>query len=128
MNREVHVRFRESLEGWFLRATRPHYYEPVEGLLSGPQIVLEPTSPFMISADNPCLPELFGDAAVDYPPKDGKALSKAILKVLSRSDDKRREVSDLAKQRASQFSWDVCAEKTVSELAQAAESRQSGKL
>ena len=81
-----------------------------------------------ISADNPCLPELFGDAAVYYPPKDGKALSKAILKVLSRSDDKRREVSDLAKQRASQFSWDVCAEKTVSELAKAAESRQSGKL
>lgn len=81
-----------------------------------------------IAADNPCLPELFGDAAIYYPPKDGKALAKTIETVLAWDDDKHKAMSEKAKKRAAEFSWDVCAEKTVAVLAKAAESRQSGKL
>ena len=72
-----------------------------------------------ISADNPCLPELFGDAAVYYPPKDGKALAGTVQTVLKWDDNQRKVMSQKARRRAGEFSWDVCAEKTVAELAKA---------
>ena len=72
-----------------------------------------------ISADNPCLPELFGDAALYYPPRDGKALADAIKTILAWGDDNRKAISEKAKNRAAEFSWDVCAEKTVAVLAKA---------
>jgi len=81
-----------------------------------------------ISADNPCLPELFGDAAIYYPPKDGQALAEAIQTVLTWDDNQRKTMSEKAKKRAAEFSWDVCAEKTVAVLAKAVEGRQSAKL
>lgn len=72
-----------------------------------------------ISADNPCLPEIFGDAAVFYPPKDGKALASAIQTVLTWDDNQRKAMSEKAKKRAADFSWDVCAGRTVAELQKA---------
>lgn len=69
-----------------------------------------------ISADNPCLPEIFGDAAVYYPPKNHRALAERILEVTSWPEEKRREMSERAKKRASQFSWDICAQKTIEEF------------
>lgn len=78
-----------------------------------------------ISADNPCLPELFGDAAVYYPSKDGQALAEAIQNVFTWNDNQRKAMSEKAKKRAAEFSWDVCAEKTVAVLAKTVESRQS---
>lgn len=73
-----------------------------------------------VSADNPCLPELFGDAAIYYPPKDGKALAEAIQTVLTWDDVQRSEAFKRAKKRAGTFSWDICAERTVNELAKVA--------
>ncbi len=73
-----------------------------------------------ISADNPCLPELFGDAAIFYPPKDGKALADSLKTVLAWDDNQRKIMSEKAKKRASEFSWDVCAEKTVAVLVKTA--------
>ena len=70
-----------------------------------------------ISADNPCLPELFGDVAIFYPPKDEKILAEAIQTVLTWDDNQREIMSEKAKKRAAEFSWDVCAEKTVAVLA-----------
>ena len=66
------------------------------------------------------MPEFFGDAAVYYPPKDGKALADAIKTVLAWDDNQRKAMSEKAKKRAANFSWDVCAEKTVAVLAKAA--------
>ena len=68
-----------------------------------------------ISADNPCLPELFGDASIYYPPKDGKLLADVIKTVLAWEDNQRKIMSEKAKKRAAEFSWDVCAKKTVAE-------------
>ena len=72
-----------------------------------------------ISADNPCLPEIFADAAVYYPPKNAKALCEVIRSLLTWNDEKRKEMSMAAKKRAEQFSWDTCAEKTLEELKKA---------
>jgi len=72
-----------------------------------------------VSADNPCLPEIFGDGAIYYPPRDSKALAGVMTAVLSWDRAKRDEMSARARARASQFSWDTCAEKTMSELVKA---------
>ena len=94
------------------------------------QIALEAMSHgcICVSADNPCLPEIFKDTAIYYPPKDSKTLAKAIQLVLNFDFQQRKKMSEKARKRAADFSWDVCAEKTVAVLARAVESRQSGKL
>ena len=81
-----------------------------------------------ISANNPCLTELFGDAAIFYPQKDGKALAEAIQTVLTWDDNQQKVMCEKARRQAAKFSWDICAEKTVAVLAKVVESRQSGKL
>jgi len=83
------------------------------------QIALEAMSHgcICISADNPCLPELFGDAAIYYPPEDGKALSDAIKTIFTWDDNQRKVMSEKARKRAGEFSWDICAERTVAQFA-----------
>ncbi len=73
-----------------------------------------------ISADNPCLPEIFGDAAIYYQPKNGNYLADLISTGLSWSNSKRKEVSARAKMRAAKFSWDACAEQTIAHLSSVA--------
>lgn len=73
-----------------------------------------------ISADNPCLPEIFSDSAIYYPPKDAHSLAEAIKTVLSFDDNQRKTLSEKARQQAAKFSWDVCAEKVVKVLSKAA--------
>jgi glycosyltransferase involved in cell wall biosynthesis len=70
-----------------------------------------------ISTETPPMPEFFKDVAIYYPPKDAKALADAIRSALEWDDGKRKESSSRTKWRATEFSWDVCAEKTVAELA-----------
>ncbi len=69
-----------------------------------------------VSANNPCLPEIFSDAAFYYNSGDGKALSMLINNVLSWDQSKKKNISKLSLKRASQFSWDICAEKTIEQL------------
>lgn len=72
-----------------------------------------------VSSISPPMPEIFSDAAVYYNPEDPKSLSEAVNSVLCLDNDKRRELSEKAKKRAGDFSWDICAEKTVEELRKA---------
>jgi glycosyltransferase involved in cell wall biosynthesis len=90
-----------------------------------PNIVLEAMAHgcVCISTEAPPMPEFFRDGAIYYPPKDGRMLGEAIQKALSWDNEKKFNVSKRARNRASQFSWDVCAERTVAVLAQAAERR-----
>jgi glycosyltransferase involved in cell wall biosynthesis len=69
-----------------------------------------------ISADNPCLPEIFKDVALYYPPKDSRSLAETIKSVLNWDSSQGEKMARLAKKRASDFSWDVCAKKIVEEL------------
>ena len=81
-----------------------------------------------VSTETPPMPEFFKNAAVYYPPKDGQALAEAIQTVFAWDDNQHKIMSEKAKKRAAEFSWDVCAEKTVAVLAKAVEGRQSAKL
>lgn len=76
-----------------------------------------------ISADNPCLPEIFNDSAIYYPPKDDHFLAEVIKTALSLDADQRTIMSKKARLQAAKFSWDVCAERTVEELRKAVESK-----
>lgn len=69
-----------------------------------------------VAADNPPLPEIFRDAALYYHPGDDRSLARVIQSGLSLNDVQRYELSQKAKKVASQFSWDVCAEKTMAVL------------
>jgi len=73
-----------------------------------------------ISSDNQCLPEIFGNTAIYYPSKDGQFLAETIQTVLTWDDDQRKIMSEKARRQAANFSWDICAEKTLAVLAKAA--------
>ncbi len=73
-----------------------------------------------VSANSSCLPEIFRDAAIYYPPRDAKALAEVIKTLLVWDNDQCKIMSEKAKRRAAEFSWDICAEKTVAVLAKAA--------
>ena len=87
-----------------------------------PNIALEAISHDCLSvvANNPPMPEFFGDAACYYKPENAQDLAEALGNVF-RWDQKRcREANEWAKTQASKLSWNVCADKTVGELAKAA--------
>ena len=73
-----------------------------------------------IAADNPCLPEIFSETAIYYPPHNIKVLAERIQTVLAFNDSQRNEASKLARKRGAGFTWDICVEKTVAELSRAA--------
>jgi glycosyltransferase involved in cell wall biosynthesis len=72
-----------------------------------------------ISANNSCLPEVFSDAAILYRPRDSRELAKRIKEVLAWDTPRKKAMSEKAKKRAAFFSWEVCAQKTVTELRKA---------
>jgi glycosyltransferase involved in cell wall biosynthesis len=78
-----------------------------------PNIVLEAMSHgcSCISTETPPMPEFFKSAAVYYSLRNGEALANAIESVLNWNVQKRKMMSEKARERASQFSWDVCAGK-----------------
>ena len=82
------------------------------------QIGVEAMSHGCISvvADNPCLPEIFDNAATFYKPYSGEDLANKILRVLSWDRIKVTQAAETARQRASEFTWDRTAEQTVKEL------------
>jgi glycosyltransferase involved in cell wall biosynthesis len=59
-----------------------------------------------------CLPEVYGDAAVYFDPKDTNDIAKALVNVLD--DEKLRErLKKAGPERAKQFSWKKMAEQTL---------------
>jgi glycosyltransferase involved in cell wall biosynthesis len=66
------------------------------------------------------MPEFFRDTAVYYPPRNWRVLADVIQTVLAWDNNQLLAVSQSAAERAAKFSWDVCAEKTLDELAKVA--------
>ncbi|MDD5014024.1 MAG: glycosyltransferase [Atribacterota bacterium] len=69
-----------------------------------------------ISSDSPCLPEIFGEAAVFYPSKRGEVLTEAIKTVFRWDSYKCKEMSERARRQAAKFSWDITTEKLLAEF------------
>jgi glycosyltransferase involved in cell wall biosynthesis len=71
-----------------------------------PNIVLEAMSYecISISADNPPLPEIFGDVAVYYPSKKTNVLAMRIGDVLNYNEEKRQILREKSLFRINQFS------------------------
>ena len=80
-----------------------------------------------ISADNPCLPEIFGDAAIYYPPKDSQSLAKTIKSVFNWDSWQREKMAERARNWVAEFSWDICAESTVRELVKVSRNSKSNR-
>lgn len=74
-----------------------------------------------IAADNPCLPEIFFDAAMFYQPKNANMLADRISEAIGFSEQKCENMKEKAIERAKQFSWDLAADKTITVLRQAVE-------
>lgn len=69
-----------------------------------------------ISSNNPCLPEIFGDAAVYYQAGNSEDLSLQIKHVLSWDESVRNSASERAYARASAFNWDICGNETIEQF------------
>lgn len=101
----------DELSGLYRRALAfvfPSLYEgfgiPVlEAFASGCPVVLSNTS---------SLPEVAGDAAVYFDPKDTSSIKNAIISVLN-GEGLRGKLIQKGKDRLKQFSWEKCAKETL---------------
>ena len=78
-------------------------FPPLEAMAVGTPVV---------ASDRGSLPEVLGDAALLIDPADDKALSQALEAVLARSELRER-LSRAGRERAANFTWDKCVEKTL---------------
>ncbi|OGT06734.1 MAG: hypothetical protein A2103_01210 [Gammaproteobacteria bacterium GWF2_41_13] len=69
-----------------------------------------------IAANNRCLPEIFGEAALYYSPRNVESLVEKIQFAVCCDVENKMKMKRAAKKRAAEFSWDVCVEKTVAEF------------
>jgi glycosyltransferase involved in cell wall biosynthesis len=72
-----------------------------------------------IAANNPPLPEIFGDAVIYYHPGDEGFLLGAIQQALHWDQKERNERMKRMKMRASQFNWDTTVDMTIAALRKA---------
>ncbi len=66
------------------------------------------------------MPEFFGDSALYYDALNADELAAQIEKVLRMPARERSVLSESGMARASRFSWEECAQRTLGELASAA--------
>jgi alpha-1,3-rhamnosyl/mannosyltransferase len=59
------------------------------------------------------IPEIAGRAPVYCDPKSGPSIMAAIRRVLQDTPEERREIAKASSARASEFTWDACAWKTL---------------
>lgn len=73
-----------------------------------------------ISTEAPPMPEFFKDTALYYSPQNWRVLAGVMQTVIAWDNNRHMAVSQSALKRAAEFSWDVCAEETLEELAKVA--------
>jgi glycosyltransferase involved in cell wall biosynthesis len=72
-----------------------------------------------IAAIGSCLPEVSGGVLRYFDPYSVEEMAASMEEVL-RSSDLRAELTERGKQRARQFSWELCAQQTLDVVAQVA--------
>lgn len=71
-----------------------------------------------ISANNPCLPEIFGNTAFFYSPENSEELADRISQVIEMDSNQSDFYSLEAMRRAEGFSWESCSSKTITFMKQ----------
>jgi glycosyltransferase involved in cell wall biosynthesis len=66
----------------------------------------------VVASNTSSMPEVIGDAGELFDPSDIEAMTRAIASVVY-SDDRRRALADLGRQRVRQFTWPRCAAETL---------------
>lgn len=66
-----------------------------------------------VAAENPPLPEVFGNAAFFYEPGNTKMLAYLLRMMISQDFKKRLSMQERSKERAKYFSWDTSVEQTL---------------
>ncbi len=66
----------------------------------------------VVSSNATCLPEIYGDAAEYFDPRDIEDMAKTIQKVLNK-EDLRQELVAAGKRQVAKYSWKRMAEQTV---------------
>jgi len=66
----------------------------------------------VLAARTSSLPEVVGEAGVLLPPDDPVAWEEAALR-LHRDERRRKELSELGRERAARFTWDACTRQTL---------------
>ena len=67
----------------------------------------------VICSNSSSLPEVYGNAALSFPPKSKNELSKAIEKIVF-DDDFRKKIIEFGFIQSRKFSWEKCAKETLS--------------
>lgn len=71
-----------------------------------------------VSSNATCLPEIFSDSALYYPPGDVSGLTDSILRILRRTPQERVKFSSVSADRARTFSWKRAADSAVALFAE----------
>lgn len=66
----------------------------------------------VVASNVSALPEVTGEAAVLVPPEDQRAWTEAVLRLL-RDERLRRSLVEKGRERASRYTWDTCATRTL---------------
>lgn len=69
-----------------------------------------------VSTDTDPMPEFFQDNAIYYPEKNSSSLADGVIDMLAMSDADIQKLRKSSKERASFFTWQRCADNTISEL------------
>ena len=83
-----------------------------------PNIVLEALTHGTpsVSTDTEPMPEFFQNNAIYYHSRDSSTLADGVNKMFKKSDSEIRNLRVKSKERASYFTWQRCADKTIVEL------------
>jgi glycosyltransferase involved in cell wall biosynthesis len=71
-------------------------------------------------SDRTALPEVAGDAALQFDPDDNEAVAAAMARLLA-DESLRRDLSARGRERAARFTWEATAEATVASYRRAVE-------
>lgn len=83
-----------------------------------PNTVLEAMAHACVSVSTDCqpMPEMYGETAFFYHPKDSRQLAEQVHTALNLPADQRRARQDAARRRSGDFSWQRTTDETVREL------------
>ena len=92
-----------------------------------PNIVLEALThgTLSISTDTDPMPEFYQNHAIYYHSGDSSDLADGVNRMFKKSDSEIRKLRSSAKERASYFTWQRCADSTIMELKKVLNSKKT---